>query len=72
MKLVSWNVSGINSCIKKGLINFIKKENADLYCFQEVKSDPDKINLELKNIPPSSISTKELLEICSTSSMTFI
>lgn len=50
MKLISWNVSGINSCTKKGLIDFIKKENADLYCFQEVKSDPDQINFKLKNI----------------------
>ena len=46
MKVISWNVNGINACIKKGLLNFIKKENADIYCFQEVKSTPC---IKLKN-----------------------
>jgi len=43
MKIVSWNVNGINSCIKKGLLDFMKKENADIYCFQEIKVSPKKI-----------------------------
>ncbi|MHA1340994.1 MAG: exodeoxyribonuclease III [Promethearchaeota archaeon] len=37
LKIISWNVNGLNSCYKKGLLNFIKKENADIYCFQETK-----------------------------------
>ena len=43
MKIISWNVNGINSCIKKGLIDFMKKENADIYCFQEVKATKEKM-----------------------------
>ena len=39
MKIVTWNVNGIRACINKGLFNFMKKENADIYCFQEVRSD---------------------------------
>lgn len=39
MKLISWNVAGIRACIKKGCLDFVKKENADIYCFQEVKSE---------------------------------
>ncbi|MBI4146255.1 exodeoxyribonuclease III [Candidatus Woesearchaeota archaeon] len=40
MKLVSWNVAGIKACIKKGLFDFVQKEQADAYCFQEVKASP--------------------------------
>lgn len=49
MKIISWNVNGIQACVKKGLLEFIKKENADIYCFQEVKSSPEGINKTLKN-----------------------
>lgn len=48
MKLISWNVAGINACIKKGLFSFISKEDADIYCFQEVKSAQE--NLSFKNL----------------------
>ena len=38
MKLVSWNVAGLRACLKKGLIDFFNKEDADVYCLQEVKA----------------------------------
>ena len=38
LKLISWNVNGIRACLKKGLLNFIQNEDADIYCFQETKS----------------------------------
>ena len=38
MKIISWNVNGIRACLKKGLLEFIQNENADVYCFQETKS----------------------------------
>ena len=43
MKIISWNVNGINSCISKGLLTFMKAENADIYCFQEVKATKEKM-----------------------------
>ena len=43
MKIISWNVNGINACLKKGLIEFMKKEGAESYCFQEVKATNEKI-----------------------------
>lgn len=43
MKIISWNVNGINACISKGLIEFMKKEDAEIYCFQEVKATKEKI-----------------------------
>lgn len=45
MKIISWNVNGINAAIKKGLFEFMKKEDADIYCFQEIKISPKKTPL---------------------------
>jgi exodeoxyribonuclease-3 len=50
MKIISWNVAGINASIKKGLIEFIKKENADIYCFQEVRASQENFPKELENL----------------------
>jgi exodeoxyribonuclease-3 len=47
MKIISWNVAGINACIKKRLMDFMKKENADIYCFQEVKANQSNFPKEL-------------------------
>lgn len=41
MKIISWNVAGLRACIKKGLLGFIKEENADIYCFQEIKASKE-------------------------------
>jgi exodeoxyribonuclease-3 len=43
MEIVSWNVCGINACIKKGLMQFMQKQDADIYCFQEVKATNEKM-----------------------------
>lgn len=37
MLLVSWNVAGFRSCLKKGFINFFERVNADVICLQESK-----------------------------------
>ena len=50
MKIISWNVAGIRACTKKGLIDFMKKENADIYCFQEVKAQKNQIPAELNSL----------------------
>ena len=38
MKIISWNVNGINSIIKKGFLDKIFSQNPDILCLQEVKS----------------------------------
>ncbi len=38
MRIVSYNVNGIRANIRKGLIDWIKEDDADAYCFQEVKA----------------------------------
>lgn len=40
MKLVSWNVNGVRAALKKGLLEFMEKADADVICFQEAKAHP--------------------------------
>ncbi|HEX8923998.1 MAG TPA: exodeoxyribonuclease III [Patescibacteria group bacterium] len=46
MKIISWNVNGIRAVVKKGLWEWMKKEEADIYCFQETKA-------QAEQVPPS-------------------
>ena len=41
MRIISWNVAGFRACLKKGFEEFFEKENADVYCLQEVKATED-------------------------------
>ncbi len=48
MKLVSWNVNGIRAVMKKGFLDFVKKENPDVLGIQETKAHPDQVDEMLK------------------------
>ncbi len=43
MKLVSWNVNGLRAVLGKGLDAYLAAEDADVYCFQETKAQPDQL-----------------------------
>jgi len=47
MKLLSWNVNGIRSVIKKGFLQFVEKENPDVLCVQEIKVDASSVDCKL-------------------------
>lgn len=47
MKLVSWNVNGIRACLGKGFPDAFNCLNADFFCLQETKAQPEQIALEL-------------------------
>ena len=47
MKIISWNVAGMRSCYTKGLEEFVRKENADIYCFQETKVLPEQVPMHI-------------------------
>ena len=49
MKIISWNVAGFRACLKKGFEEFFDKENADIYCLQEVKATEDQIDFKKDN-----------------------
>ncbi|OUV52432.1 MAG: exodeoxyribonuclease III [Flavobacteriales bacterium TMED113] len=38
MKVLSYNINGIRAVIKKGFIDWLKKENPDIICLQEIKA----------------------------------
>jgi len=48
MKLVSWNVNGIRACVKKGFMDYFNNIDADIFCIQETKCQPDQIELKLE------------------------
>lgn len=50
MKLISWNVNGIRAATRKGLPEFVEKEGADVYCFQEIKAKEDQIPEEIQEL----------------------
>lgn len=50
LKIISYNVNGINACAKKGLIKFILNENAEIVMLQETKASLDTISEELLHI----------------------
>lgn len=48
MKLISWNVNGIRACVNKGFKDFFKEIDADIFCIQETKCQPEQISLEFE------------------------
>ena len=47
MKFVSWNVNGLRACMGKGFMDSFNEMDADFFCLQETKLQPDQISLEL-------------------------
>ena len=48
MKLISWNVNGIRACLNKGFEEFFREIDADIFCIQETKCQPDQVDLEFE------------------------
>ena len=44
MKIVSYNVNGIRAAIKKGFYDWIKEEQPDVICIQELKAKQDQVD----------------------------
>ena len=51
MKIISWNVNGIRAVLKKGFLDFVKKENPDILCIQETKAHPEQVDMALSKYP---------------------
>ena len=41
MKFISWNVNGFRACLQKGFGEFFASADADIFCLQETKMQPD-------------------------------
>jgi len=46
MRIITYNVNGIRSALKKGLGEWLKTDPADVICLQEIKANQDDIPLE--------------------------
>ena len=44
MKIVSYNLNGIRSAMSKGLLDWLRTENPDVFCIQESKAQPEQID----------------------------
>jgi exodeoxyribonuclease-3 len=45
MRIISYNVNGIRAAIKKGLIDWLKTDPADIICLQETKATKDDVDM---------------------------
>lgn len=45
MKIISYNVNGIRAAIQKGFIDWLKEENPDVLCLQELKADIEQVDI---------------------------
>lgn len=43
MKIITYNVNGIRAAVKKGFLEWMKEEDADVICIQETKAQDDQI-----------------------------
>lgn len=43
MKLISWNVNGFRACLTKGFEEQFQKFDADVFCIQETKMQPEQV-----------------------------
>lgn len=46
MRLISWNVNGLRACLQKGFADFFHQADADVFCLQETKLQPEQLQLE--------------------------
>jgi len=52
MKIVSWNVNGLRAVERNGeWENFLKQTKPDIFCFQEVKAEPEQLPERVRNVP---------------------
>ena len=46
MRIISYNVNGIRAAIKKGLIDWLQTDPADVICFQEIKAAESDVDVK--------------------------
>jgi exodeoxyribonuclease-3 len=48
MKLVSWNVNGIRSIVRKGFLEWLEQASPDVLCLQETRVQPDQLTKHVR------------------------
>lgn len=49
LKIISYNLNGIRAAMRRGLIEWLKNENPDVFLVQETKAKPEQIDLDAFN-----------------------
>src|SRR4030067_2562843 len=44
MKIITWNVNGLRSVLRKGAMDRILEQAPDIFCIQEIKSRPEQLD----------------------------
>ncbi len=47
-RLLSWNVNGLRAIERKGLVDWMQREQPDIVCLQETKAHPDQLSEALR------------------------
>lgn len=50
MKIITWNVNGLRAAFAKGAWDWLKAQDADVICLQEIKARPDQLSDEQLNL----------------------
>jgi exodeoxyribonuclease-3 len=45
LNFISWNVNGLRACLNKGFQDFFKSVDADIFCIQETKLQPEQFEI---------------------------
>ena len=48
MKLISWNVNGFRACLTKGFEQYFRNFDADIFCIQETKMQPEQVTTKFE------------------------
>jgi exodeoxyribonuclease III len=61
MKILSWNVNGIRAVYKKGFLDWLLCQNADIVCAQETKAELEQFPENIRNIKGYDLYTSSAL-----------
>tara|TARA_B110000438_G_scaffold62301_1_gene62706 strand:+ start:246 stop:485 length:240 start_codon:yes stop_codon:yes gene_type:complete len=50
MKIISWSVNGVRAAQKKGFVDWVLAEQADIVCIQETKAQPEQLIEDITEI----------------------
>jgi exodeoxyribonuclease-3 len=50
MKITTWNVNGLRAALNKGAWEFVRREDPDVLCLQEIKARPEQISAEYHDL----------------------
>lgn len=51
MRFISWNVNGVRSVLQKGFVDILHTLDADVFCIQETKAQPEQIEVDTAMYP---------------------